>query len=232
MTSSQNTRASRPGPADGGTTRMPDPPDLSTDELAQLRFALLPDTTIARLETPGLPRSAGKTAAERACCLLGAANLVQAGALSAAYRLFTPAQLHINANQLPRTSNRRTQALAHAIAGLTAAQSATRMDVREETVIQYCRTARRRLGAKSPGQAGYAAVLAGWVPLSAIRPGFPDLTLAELEARHTPAPAGSSEDTPTGPPGSCPAPLPQEGPMTAAARQPHQAAATANESAS
>jgi len=164
---------------------MPPAPVLDAADLALLRYAILPGGWRARLAATGLSAADVKGASDRACCLVGAATLVQAGALVAAHQLLSADQLEIG-QILPRHPTMRpTEALVLAIGGHTAAQVATAMGVKEHTVSAYWR--RRELGARTHGQAGFAAIATGLVPLGRIRPNFPALTLAAYLGGSCPA---------------------------------------------
>ncbi|MFE9424274.1 hypothetical protein ACFYNO_15050 [Kitasatospora sp. NPDC006697] len=158
------------------TAAMPRVPLLDPAELALLRYALLPGGRLARQAATGLSAGEVADADDRACCLVGAATLVQAGALVAAHRLLTADQIGIGPIPPRRPSVRRTEALRLAVGGRTAEQTAVAMDVKEHTVTAYWRA--RELGTRSHGQAGYAAIATGLLPLNSIRPTFPALTLA------------------------------------------------------
>ncbi|MFF4924187.1 hypothetical protein ACFY4B_26695 [Kitasatospora sp. NPDC001261] len=159
---------------------MPPAPLLDDAELALLRYALLPGGRLARLAATGLSAGEVTDADDRACCLVGAATLVQAGALTAAHQLLTADQIGLGPIPPRLPSVRRTEALRLALGGHTAEQTAAAMDVTEHTVTAYWRA--RELGTRSHGQAGYAAIATGLLRLDSIRCTFPARTLADYLA--------------------------------------------------
>ncbi|MFB7865482.1 hypothetical protein [Streptomyces sp. NPDC056069] len=164
---------------------MPPAPLLDAAELALLRYAILPGGRRTRLAATGLRPADIKDAGDRACCLVGAATLVQAGALVAAHQLLSADQLEIGQILPRRPTARPAEALVLAVGGHTAEQTAAAMGVTEHTVTAYWRP--RELGARTPGQAGYAAIATGLLTLNLIRPSYPDLTLAAYLGGEGPA---------------------------------------------
>ncbi|GGV26912.1 hypothetical protein GCM10010495_48640 [Kitasatospora herbaricolor] len=156
---------------------LPPAPILSEQDLALIRFALLPDGRLRREAAVGLPDLETEDPVDRVCCLLGATTLVQAAALTAAHRLLPEHLLGIAPPRPVRLSPRRSRAIALAVGGLTSDQIAQQMAIRAGSAAGLCEEATAVLGVPTLPLAGYAAVVTGAVLLSRIRSSFPPLTL-------------------------------------------------------
>ncbi|MEE1823755.1 hypothetical protein PUR61_16380 [Streptomyces sp. BE20] len=156
---------------------LPPAPLLGGPDLAVLRFALLPGTIADRLRRTGMTLEDAAGAADRACCLVGASTLAQAGALTALHRLLTAEQIGLAAPVPANLTTRRRQALTLMVGGLSTNRIAGRLGIHEASAIGLCREVARALGVNTAAHAGYAAVTTGAVPLSAIRPHLPALPL-------------------------------------------------------
>ncbi|GHH78965.1 hypothetical protein GCM10018781_55900 [Kitasatospora indigofera] len=171
----------RNGPTPGGDpaaqNTLPPAPILREEDLALIRFALLPSGRLRRQAAVGLPDLRTEDAADRVCCLLGAATLVQAAALTAAHQLLPEHLLSLAPLNPVRLSPRRAQAIALAVGGLTTDQIAQEMGIQPSSAAGLCAEATTVLGVPTLPLAGYAAVVTGAVLLSRIRMTFPPLTL-------------------------------------------------------
>ena len=161
---------------------LPPAPLFSKQELALIRFVLLPGGALHRKAAVGLPDLETQDAADRVCCLLGATTLVQAGALVAAHRLLPEHLLGLAPLRPIRLSPRRSQAIGLAVGGLTTDQIAQEMGIRAASAAGLCTEATTVLGVPTLPLAGYAAVMTGAVLLSCIRYSFPPLTLQDTAA--------------------------------------------------
>ncbi|GJF34069.1 hypothetical protein KNE206_67690 [Kitasatospora sp. NE20-6] len=157
---------------------LPALPALDKDSWQLVRFVLTPGRLKDRARLVGLASAQVAGAANRVCDLLGALHLPQAGAMVAAHRRFTSADLALPNLRGPlHLAPRRRRALELLISGLEEEQIAERLEVPRDTARGYLTDVVAELGGPRRPQAAFTAIASGTVALSVISPLYPDVRL-------------------------------------------------------
>ncbi|MGW4890661.1 helix-turn-helix transcriptional regulator [Kitasatospora sp. NPDC004240] len=153
-------------------------PALDADDLQLVRLVLTPGPFKARARAVGIPMARINGAPGRVCDLLGATHLPQAGAIAAAYCLFTSADLGLPELRGPlHLAPRKRAAMELLISGLEDFQIAEQLQLSSDTVRGYLTDAVTDLACPRRPQAAFTAIASGTLSLSAISPLYPDVRL-------------------------------------------------------
>ncbi|WP_033355839.1 hypothetical protein [Kitasatospora aureofaciens] len=166
------------------TLALPELPALGADDLQLVRLVLTPGPFKSRARMAGIPAARISGAHRRVCDLLGATHLPQAGAIAAAHRLFTSADLNLPQLRGPlHLAPRKQRAMELLISGLEDDQIALELQVAPDTARGYLTDTVTDLGGPRRPQAAFTAIATGTLALSVISPLYPHVHLTPGAAR-------------------------------------------------